>query len=102
MVTLLEVKQELGIDFPDHDARLQRYINVAKSWLDGAIGSYDESDERAKQLALLVIEDLYDRNANTVKENVMITKLKNDFIMQLQYEENESGSIQQADNNTEA
>lgn len=102
MVTLLDVKQELGIDFPDHDARLARYIKVAKSWLDGAVGSYNENDERAKQLVLLVIEDLYDRNANTVKENTMISKLKNDFIMQLQYEENKNGGLQQADNNSEA
>lgn len=94
MLTLEEVKQELGIDFSDHDKRLERYINLAEQWLKGAVSSYKESDERAKQLALLVIEDLYDRNANTVKENTTISKLKNDFIMQLQNEkEEENGSL---------
>lgn len=94
MLTLEEVKQELGIDFPDNDKRLTRYIDVATQWLDGAVSSYNKNDERAKQLVLLVIEDLYDRNANTVKENTTISKLKNDFIMQLQNEDYD-GSLQQ-------
>lgn len=87
MLTLEEVKQELGIDFNDNDSRLTRYIILADSYLQGAVGiNYDPHDERAKQLALFVIEDLYDRNANSVKENATINKLKNDFLMQLQCE----------------
>ncbi len=100
MLTLEEVKKELGIDFNDHDNRLERYIQVAKQWLDGSISKYDEKDERAKQLALLVIEDLYDRTANTVKENTTISKLKNDFIMQLQNEGRDNGSLQQTDSHS--
>lgn len=94
MLTLEEVKEELGIDFSDHDKRLTRYIKLAKEWLDGAINNYNENDERAKQLALLIIEDLYDRNSNNVKENTTISKLKNDFIMQLQNEARKDGDIQ--------
>ena len=87
MPTLEEVKQELGIDFNDNDQRLIRYISVADTWLQGTIGTnYNPNDERAKQLALFVIEDLYDRNSYSVKENATIQKLKNDFIMQLQCE----------------
>lgn len=87
MPTLDEVKQELGIDSNDNDQKLTRYINLADIWLQGTIGiNYNKSDERAKQLALLVIEDLYDRNSNSVKETATIQKLKNDFIMQLQCE----------------
>lgn len=100
MLTLDEVKKELGIDFNDHDNRLERYIQVAKQWLDGSISKYDEKDERAKQLALFIIEDLYDRNANTVKENITISKLKNDFIMQLQNEGRDNGSLQQTDSHS--
>lgn len=100
MLTLEEVKKELGIDFTDHDNRLERYIKLAKEWLDGAITSYKEDDERAKQLALFVIEDLYDRNANSVKENTTISKLKNDFIMQLQNEVYD-GNVQPANKHTE-
>jgi len=89
MLSLDEVKQELGIDTDDAYtiARLQRYINVADSWLKGAIGEdYPKDDERAKQLALFVIEDMFDRNASSVKENSTIEKLKTDFILQLQVE----------------
>ena len=86
MPNLEEIKQELGIDYDDDDRKLIRYINVADAWLEGAIGEYNSNDERVKQLALLIIEDLYDRNANSVKENATIQKLKNDFIMQLQCE----------------
>ena len=95
MITLSQVKEEIGIDYTDTstDARLNRYIKVADSWLKGTIGdNYPSDDERAIQLALLIIEDLYDRNANTVKENSTINKLKQDFILQLQLE-NEDVSI---------
>ena len=44
------------------------------------------SVERAIELALLIIEDLYDRNSTTVKENSTIEKLKADFILQLKVE----------------
>lgn len=96
MLTLAEVKAELGIDYIDTntDNRLTRYINVADTYLKGAIGEkYPADDERAKQLALLIIEDLYDRNSNSVKENNTINKLKQDFILQLQLE-NRNDSIQ--------
>lgn len=100
MLTLEEVKAELSIDYTDEktDARLKRYILVADAWLKGAVGdNYPKGDERAKQLTLLVIEDLFDRNANSVKENNTINKLKQDFIMQLQYGEANNGSLQQSD-----
>lgn len=96
MLSVDEVKQELGIDFSDKniEERLKRYITLAEAWLSGAVGDYDKTDERAKQLALLIIEDLFDRNSNTVKENATINKLKNDFLMQLKWESKEDGSIQ--------
>ncbi|MEI3507850.1 MAG: hypothetical protein V8R01_01755 [Bacilli bacterium] len=37
-------------------------------------------------MALLIIEDLYDRNSTTVKENNTIEKLKADFMLQLKVE----------------
>ena len=63
-VKLLEVSDVeifLGIDFP-------------------------RNDERAKQLALFIIEDLYDRGSYSVKENSVLEKMKADFILQLQCE----------------
>lgn len=89
MPTIDEVKDYLGIDYDDDvsNRNIKKYMSVADSWLKGAIGEdYPKNDERAKQLALFVIEDLYDRGSYSVKENSNIEKLKNDFVMQLQCE----------------
>lgn len=89
MPTIDEIKDYLGIDYNDEvsNRNIKKYMSVADSWLKGAIGeNYPKNDERAKQLALFVIEDLYDRGSYSVKENSNIEKLKNDFVMQLQCE----------------
>lgn len=89
MPTIDEIKDYLGIDYDDDvsNRNIKKYMSVADSWLKGAIGeNYPRNDERAKQLALFVIEDLYDRGSYSVKENKNIEKMKNDFIMQLQCE----------------
>lgn len=88
-LTASNVKEELGIDTADPiiNSRLNRYIKVADAYLKGAISeNYPPDDERAIELALLIIEDLYDRNSTTVKENSTIEKLKADFILQLKVE----------------
>lgn len=89
MPTIDEIKDYLGIDYNDDvsNRNIKKYMSVADSWLKGAIGeNYPKNDERAKQLALFVIEDLYDRGSYSVKENSNIEKMKNDFVMQLQCE----------------
>lgn len=89
MPTIDEIKDYLGIDYNDDvsNRNIKKYMSVADSWLKGAIGkNYPKNDERAKQLALFVIEDLYDRGSYSVKENKNIEKMKNDFVMQLQCE----------------
>ena len=88
MPTLEEVKDFLGIDFEDEvsNRNIKRYINVAESYLKGAISNLPEDDERVKQLALFIIEDLYDRGSYSMKENSTLEKMKNDFIIQLQCE----------------
>lgn len=89
VLTINDVKEELGIDTIDEaiDNRITRYIKIADSYLKGAISeNYDADDERAKGLALLIIEDLYDRKSFNIKENKVIEKMKNDFILQLQLE----------------
>jgi hypothetical protein len=89
MPTIDEVKDYLGIDYNDDvsNRNIKKYMSVADSWLKGAIGeNYPRNDERAKQLALFVIEDLYDRGSYSVKENSNIEKMKNDFVLQLQCE----------------
>lgn len=88
MPTIEEVKDYLGIDFDDDvsNRNINRYIKVAKNYLEGAISKLPENDERVKQLTLFIIEELYDRGSYSVKENSTIEKMKNDFIMQLQCE----------------
>ena len=88
MPTLKEVKDYLGIDYDDDvsDRNILSYINVAKSYLEGAISKLPDNDERVKQLALFIIENLYDRGSYSVKENSVLEKMKNDLIMQLQCE----------------
>lgn len=88
MPTIEEVKDYLGIDFDDNvsNRNIARFINVAESYLKGAISVLPKDDERVKQLALFIIEKLYDRGSYNVKENSAIEKMTNDFIMQLQCE----------------
>ena len=91
-VKLLEVSDVeifLGIDYDDENSQknIERFIDVAESWLKGAIGeNFPRNDERAKQLALFIIEDLDDRGSYSVKENSVLEKMKADFILQLQCE----------------
>lgn len=97
------VKEELGIDTTDSaiDSRLTRYIKVADAYLKGAISeNYPANDERAIELALLIIEDLYDRNSTSVKENSTIEKLKTDFILQLKVED--MNDIKSENNNSKS
>ena len=93
MPTLEEVKDYLGIDFDDEvsNRNIQRYINVAESYLKGAIDNLPTDDERVKQLTLFIIEDLYDRGSYSMKENSTLEKMKNDFILQLQCEGRNNG-----------
>lgn len=83
-----EVKNYLGIDYDDEisNNNITRYIKVAKQYLEGAIDNLPKDDERVKQLALFIIEDLYDRSSYSVKENATLNKLKQSLIFQLQYE----------------
>lgn len=93
MPTIEEVKDYLGIDFDDDvsNRNIQRYTAVAESYLKGAIGNLPSDDERVKQLALFIIEDLYDRSSYKVKESAALEKMKNDFILQLQCEIRKDG-----------
>ena len=90
MPTYEEVKDYVGIDYDDDKSKrnIERSIKVAKKYLDSAIDNFDDlrRDERVKQLALFIIEDLYDRKATSIKENSSIVKLKNSILTQLQCE----------------
>lgn len=89
VVTRQEVYDYLVIDFEDPatERTIDRLINTAERYLEGSLGiNYPATDERVKELALLVISDLYDnRNltGGTDKLSNSIRKLVADFELQV-------------------
>lgn len=89
VVTVDDVKAYLGIDYVDDmvNANIERAINTADAYLKGSIGSdYPVDDPRAKELALIIISDLYDNRGlqSTVSGNTR--RLVNDLSLQLRLE----------------
>lgn len=88
-LTLEEVRDYISIDFTDEktDKTLTRLMLVADGYLVGSIGAdYPKEDERAKQIALCVISDMYDNRKTTEKINANTRKLIDDFSLQLRME----------------
>lgn len=89
LLTIDEIKNHLIIDELDNSQKkdLERLIKVADEYLQGSIGKdYPRNSERAKQIALFIIEDLYDRSSLTINESRTLKKMKNDFAEQLRLE----------------
>lgn len=88
VVTTTEVFEALGIDYADDiiTRNVERMIKSADAYLKGSIGkNYPVSDPRAKELALVIIADLYDnRNLTTPTNNTR--RLIEDFSLQLRLE----------------
>lgn len=88
-VSVSEVLTYLGIDYSDEmiEANLKRLIKTADYYLKGSIGvDYPTTDPRAKELALIIISDLYDNRelSSTVSNNTR--KIVDDLSMQLKLE----------------
>ncbi len=89
MPTLEECKNYLGIDYADEmiESRLKSVIKVADAFLKGAIGEdYPADDERAKEIALAVIGDMYDNRGNSEKVQTTTRRMIDNFILQLKCE----------------
>lgn len=89
VVSVDEVLAYLGIDYADDmvNANISRAIKTADAYLKGSIGSdYPIEDPRSKELALLVVSDLYDNRglSSTVSGNTR--KLVEDLSLQLRLE----------------
>ncbi len=73
VVTNTEVYNYLGLDDSDDPmiiSNIARLINTADSYLKGAIGvNYPLDDPRSKEIALIIIADLYD-NRGSSKESL--------------------------------
>ena len=89
LVTEAEVLDYLGFDVTDDVVRrnITRCIKVADAYLRGAVGeNYPVSDPRAKELALMVVADLYDNRGMSEKVSANMRKLVSDFSLQLRME----------------
>lgn len=101
-VTLEEVCDYLGYLVEEvktdkiAERNILRLIKFADLYLKGAIGNnYPKEDERAKQIALLVISDLYDyRDLDSKNITNTTRKLLNDLEWQLKTEMRKNGDEQ--------
>ena len=89
VVSVEEVLTYLGIDYSDEmvNANIERIIRTADAYLKGSIGdNYPVEDPRAKELALIIISDLYDKRGvnETVSGNTR--RLVSDLSLQLRLE----------------
>ena len=89
MLTVDEVLNYLGIDYADDmvTKNIERLINTADAYLKGSIGvDYPLEDPRSKELALIIISDLYDNRGlhSTISGNVR--RLVEDLSLQLRLE----------------
>lgn len=88
-LTVNEVKDYLGIDYEDHAIhnRLTHLIKVAHLNLVGSLGEkYPDEDNRVKEIALIIIEDLYDNHSMNDKVSGNTRRLINDFTLQIKCE----------------
>ncbi len=89
VVSVEEVLAYLGIDYSDDMVtnNIERAIKTADAYLRGSIGEdYPIEDPKAKELALIVISDLYDNRglSSTVSGNTR--RLVDDLSLQLRLE----------------
>lgn len=101
-VTLEEVCTDLGFFVEEVVSeenqitknKIERLIKFADMYLQGAVGeNYPREDERAKQIALFVISDLYDcRELNSKNIKGTTQKLLYDLEWQLKLEMMKNGN----------
>ena len=89
MPTLEEVLAYLGIDYADDtvNKNINRSILTADAYFKGAIGTdYPTDDPRVKELALILISDLYDNRGLIEKVAGNVRRLVDDMLLQLRLE----------------
>lgn len=89
VVSVEEVLAYLGIDYADDmvTANISRAIRTADAYLKGSIGeNYPVEDPRAKELALIVVSDLYDNRGLTSTVSGNTRRLVDDFSLQMRLE----------------
>lgn len=91
VLTIDEVLDYLGIDYADDkvNRNITRAIATADKMLQGSIGAnYPIEDARSKELALIIVSDLYDVRGMTTRDNVSnnVRRLVEDMSLQLKLE----------------
>lgn len=89
MPTREEILSYLGIDYADPmvNRNIDRLIKTTNAILKGSIGvDYPENDPRVKEVALMIIGDLYDNRDSAGKESANTRKLLDDLMLQLRLE----------------
>lgn len=89
MPTREDVLDYLGIDYADAkvNKNVDRCILTADAYLKGSIGkTYPTEDPRVKELALILISDLYDNRGMIEKVAGNVRRLVDDMSLQLRLE----------------
>ena len=89
VVNVEEVLAYLGIDYADDmvNINIERAIKTADAYLKGSIGeNYPVQDPRSKELALLLVADLYDNRGLTSAVSGNTRRLIEDLSLQLRLE----------------
>lgn len=89
VVSVDEVLAYLGIDYSDDmvTTNIERAIKTADAYLKGSIGeNYPIEDPRSKELALLLVADLYDNRGLTSTVSGNTRRLVEDLSLQLRLE----------------
>lgn len=87
ILTLIEVKDFLRIDYADDDSYLELLIKVAEEYLKNSTGQvFDNTNSLAKLFCMVLISDMYDNRQFTIdklSEKVRFTI--NSILTQLAY-----------------
>lgn len=89
VVSVEEVLAYLGIDYADDmiNKNITRLIKTADAYLKGSIGDdYPVEDPRAKELALIIVSELYDNRGLTSTVSANTRRLVDDLSLQLRLE----------------
>lgn len=89
VVSVDEVLAYLGIDYSDDmvTTNIERAIKTADAYLKGSIGeNYPIEDPKSKELALLLVADLYDNRGLTSTVSGNTRRLVEDLSLQLRLE----------------
>lgn len=89
VVTLQDALDYLGIDYADSmvNSNIERSIATADAYLRGSLGEdYPVGDPRAKELALMIIADLYDNRGISTNVSSKMRRLVDDLSWQIRLE----------------